>query len=200
MTGTAFAFDLDGTVTCEELLPLIAAELQLSREMTVLTELTLSGQIRFEDSFRLRCAMLRAVPVSRVRDIVAEVVLAPAVERFIREHAGSCYLVTGNLDVWIAPIVERLGCRAFSSVGVTDGDRLVDVGSVLCKSEPVAALRARHDRVVAVGDSVNDVPMFEVADLGVAYGGVHDPADALHEVADYVVYREEALCRLLSTL
>lgn len=197
---TAFAFDLDGTVTCEELLPLIAAELSLTREMAVLTGLTLSGQIDFRDSFRLRCAVLRSVPISRVQAIVAEVSLAPDVERFIRSRPDDCYLVTGNLDVWVAPVVARLGCRAFTSVAVREADALLDVDTVLCKSEPVEGLRSAYDRVVAVGDSVNDIPMFEVADVGVAFGGVHDPASLLHDVADYVVYREDALCRLLSTL
>jgi phosphoserine phosphatase len=197
---TAYAFDLDGTVTAQELLPLLADELGLAREMDTLTRLTLSGAIPFEDSFRLRCAILRAVPLSRVREVVAEAVLSAEVEAFIRARSDRCFVVTGNLDVWVAPLVERLGCRAFSSVAEVDGDRLTGVRSVLCKSGPVQGLKDRYDRVVAVGDSVNDIPMFESADVGVAFGGVHPPAAALVQVADYVTYREDALCRLLSTL
>ncbi|MBK6870187.1 MAG: HAD family phosphatase [Kineosporiaceae bacterium] len=198
--STAFAFDLDGTLTCEELLPVIAEELSLSREMATLTRLTLDGTIDFEDSFRLRCAILRAVPISRVRDIVAEVALTEALADFISAHAEDCYVVTGNLDVWIRPILDRLGCRAFTSVGRAEGDQLLGVDTVLRKSTAVAELNTRYDRVVAVGDSVNDISMFELADIGIAYGGVHDPADDLIEVADYATYREEALCRLLNTL
>jgi HAD superfamily phosphoserine phosphatase-like hydrolase len=200
MTGTAFAFDLDGTITREEILPLIAAELGLEREMRVLTDLTLSGAIDFEDSFRLRCAVLRSVPVDDVRELVAQVQLASALEGFIADHVDRCFVVTGNLDVWVAPIVERLGCRAFTSTGVCRGGRLVEVAQVLTKDRAVAQLRTEFDRVVAVGDSVNDLPMFELADLRVAYGGVHDPAEALYQVADYVAYEEDTLCRLLSTL
>ncbi len=197
---TAFAFDLDGTLTCEELLPVIAEELSLGREMATLTRLTLSGAIEFEESFRLRCAILRAVPISRVRTIVAEVALAPAMEQFIRRRPRECFVVTGNLDVWVRPIIDRLGCRAFTSVGRSDGDQLLGVEHVLCKSTPIAQLQEQFDRVVAIGDSVNDIPMFELADIGIAHGAVHEPADALIEVADYATYREEALCRLLSTL
>lgn len=200
MTGTAFCFDLDGTITREEILPLIAAELGLEREMRVLTDLTLSGAIGFEDSFRLRCAVLRSVPVGDVRQIVAQVELAPGIERFVAEQAERCFVVTGNLDVWVAPIVERLGCRAFTSTARCRDGQLLEVSSVLTKDRAVAALRPDYERVVAIGDSVNDLPMFEFADLRVAYGGVHDPATDLYEVADYVAYEEDALCRLLSTL
>jgi HAD superfamily phosphoserine phosphatase-like hydrolase len=197
---TAVAFDLDGTITRAEILPLIAAELGLEREMRVLTELTLSGAIAFEDSFRLRCAVLRAVPIDEVRDIVAEVELSPAVVDFIVENRDRCFVVTGNLDVWVAPIIERLGCGAFTSVARHSGGQLTGLESVLTKSTAIEQLRPDFDRVVAVGDSVNDMPMFELADVRVAFGGVHDPAAGLYEVADFVAYEEETLCRLLHTL
>ena len=41
MTPIMYAFDLDGTVTKEETLPLIARELGLETEMKLLTKLTL---------------------------------------------------------------------------------------------------------------------------------------------------------------
>lgn len=198
--STVFAFDLDGTITSEEVLPVIAAELGLEREMEVLTDLTLSGAIPFQDSFRLRCAILRAVPISRVQDIVAEVLLSTAIAGFIAECPERSVVVTGNLDVWVRPLLDRLGCRAFTSVAQTQGDTLLSVRSVLLKSDAIRDLRRQYDRVVAVGDSVNDIPMFELADMSVAFGGVHPPAPDLVDVADYVNYEERSLCRLLRTL
>ena len=47
------AFDLDGTVTKVETLPLLAEELDLADEMKLLTDLTLSGKIPFKKSFFL---------------------------------------------------------------------------------------------------------------------------------------------------
>lgn len=198
--NTAFAFDLDGTVTSQELLPLIAGELDLTHEMSVLTDLTLSGSIPFEESFRLRCAILRSVPISRVQEIVAEVTMDSHIERFIKENADRSFIVTGNLDVWVRPLVERLGCEAFTSTAICDGDQLRRVGDVMHKSRPAYILRRRFDRLVGIGESVNDIPMFEVADIGVAFGGVHPPAPELVRVADYVTFEGESLCRLLTTL
>lgn len=198
--NTAYAFDLDGTITTEEILPIIAAELNLEREMRTLTELTLNGSIPFQDSFRLRCAILRAVPISHVRDIVTTVSLAGGLERFIKAHRETCFVITGNLDVWVEPIIERLGCRAFTSTAQWTGDRLHGVESVLDKGDAVRAVAPDFSRVVCIGDSVNDIPMFQEADVKVAFGGIHDPAPALFDVADYAVYSEEALCRLLPTL
>lgn len=198
--NTAVAFDLDGTITCEEILPLIAAELGLEREMRVLTELTLSGAIAFEDSFRLRCAALRSVSINKVRSIVDSVQLSPAIVEFIQQNSERCFVVTGNLDVWVAPILKRLGCGSFTSIARHENGQLLGLTSVLTKSDAIDSLRDQFERIVAVGDSVNDLPMFEAADVRVAFGGVHDPADGLYDVADFVTYEENSLCRLLNTL
>lgn len=200
MIRTAFAFDLDGTITQEELLPVMAIQLNLEHEMRTLTKLTLSGAIPFDDSFRLRCAILRAVPISTVQQIVSQVALAPETSAFIQNNRDTCFVVTGNLDLWIAPIIDRLGCRSFSSTGLPDGDHLIGVAEVLDKSEAIPHIRRRFDRVVAIGDSVNDIPMFYESDISVACGNVHEPAVGLQQISDYVTYDERSLCRLLNTL
>lgn len=197
---TAYAFDLDGTLTREEILPVIAAELDLEREMQTLTQLTLSGAIAFTDSFRLRCAILRAVPIDTVREIVSGVQVSTELAKFISSRRDRCFVITGNLDVWISPIIERLGCRTFSSTARAEGNSLLGVARVLNKGEAIRQVMPNFSRMVCIGDSVNDIPMFECADVRVAFGGVHDPAADLYKISDYAAYTEDALCRLLSTL
>ena len=48
MRDIVYAFDLDGTVTCQETLPLLAKELGLYEEMKLLTNLTMNGDIKFD--------------------------------------------------------------------------------------------------------------------------------------------------------
>lgn len=198
--STCFTFDLDGTVTNQEILPLIAGALGLEKEMRLLTELTINGVIPFEDSFRLRCACLRSAPLDEIRSIVASVELNPDIENFIKNNRDNCAVVTGNLDIWIEPLVKKLGCKCFSSTGVISDGQLLSVGSVLKKNHPVLELRKQYERIVAIGDGMNDMPMFDAADIRIAYGGVHSAAKPLIEMADYVTFSGEALCRLLNTL
>jgi HAD superfamily phosphoserine phosphatase-like hydrolase len=200
MPETAFCFDLDGTVTAQEILPRIARETGLSDEIARLTQQTIQGEIPFERSFRYRCHLLRDVPVSTVRRIVSEVPLQAEVVRFIAQHPERSFIVTGNLDAWVAPLIDRLACRAFTSKARWDRDRLLGIEQVLDKGDAVRALRARFDRVVAIGEGMNDAPMFEAADLRVAHGAVHDPCPTLQRLADYVTFQGAALCRLLTSL
>ena len=189
-----YAFDLDGTVTKVETLPLLAAELNLSKEITRLTELTLSGRIPFEISFRMRYGILNRIPLDRIVEIMATVPLESSIEKFIDDNRKDCVLVTGNLDRWIEPIAERLGCEIYSST--LDGGRLriIDKGAV------VRRLKSRSARVISIGESFNDVSMLEAADVSIAYGGVHRPIAAAVSVADFVVFDGDTLCRLLKIL
>ena len=194
-----FAFDLDGTLTTAEILPLIAAELGLREEMALLTHLTLNGLIPFEASFRLRFEILRSVPLRRVQAIVAEVDVQPDLAAFIAGRPERCSVVTGNLDLWVKPLAAKLPCRWFSSRGAAGADGRVNLLEVLVKGRAVQAIKAGGGRLVAVGESRNDVSMFEEADVGVAFGGVHEPVAELKAISDYVTYDASVLCRLLST-
>ena len=196
---TFYTFDLDGTVSMEELLPLMAKELDLEMELGLLTRLTLDGTLSFEASFRLRFHILRSIPVETVQRISARVPLHPGIEACITGNRDRCAVVTGNLDVWAKPFMDRLGCPFYTSTSAVEKGQLC-LKTVLDKGEAIRGIARNHKRIVAIGDSFNDMAMFEEADIGVAYGGVHDPVQQLVRTADYVVYDGDALCRLLNTL
>lgn len=101
MNNRAFLFDLDGTVTKEEILPALAEQVGLLEEMREMTEKTMRGEIPFQSSFLARVEMLKTIPVSRVAEIVEKTPLNEELVQFIRTNASRCYIVTGNIDVWI---------------------------------------------------------------------------------------------------
>ena len=195
-----FAFDLDGTVTKVETLPLLAKELDLAEEMKLLTDFTLNGEIPFEKSFRMRYLILRNIPLKRIQEIMAGVELDEEIAAFIRENKKNCAVVTGNLDCWIEPIVAKLGCENFSSVSEFDGKNFPVLKKILDKGAAIRELKKSCDKVIAVGESFNDVPMFEEANISIAYGGVHKPVSTAISVSDYVIFDGGALCRLLKML
>ena len=175
-----FAFDLDGTITKVETLPLLAKELNLSDEMKILTDLTLSGKISFEQSFRLRYFILKNIPQKKISEIMNAVELDEDILNFIRENKKFCAIVTGNLDIWIELITKKIGCEIFSSQ--SRNGRLT---KILNKAETIREIKKSAEKIISIGDSFNDIQMFKESDISVAYGGVHRPSNEVIAATDY---------------
>lgn len=199
--STAYCFDLDGTLTRQELLPLIATSVGLHDEISALTQATINGVLPFDKSFKLRVRLLRDANIDWIHAALEEQVeFEPSIINFIKERPEQCFVVTGNLDVWVKPILERLGIQSFTSIAAMQDGRLEGVDYILHKGDAVSSLRNRFEKIVAVGEGMNDVPMFEAADWRIAFGGTHRPNKLLVKLSDFVINDGSSLCRLLNML
>lgn len=196
---TAYCFGLEGTLTRTELMPVIAEEVDLREEFDALTMAMVGGILSFPRTLRLGCRLLQDVPLTRVQDIVASVPLHAAIADFINRIPEQCLVVTGHLDAWVRPLEERIRCDWHCSIASTDGQVVRGIEAMVDKGAVVRSLRQRFDRIVAIGDGMGDVPMFEEADVAVAFGATHDPIQTLVEYSTHVIYDEGALCRFLTT-
>lgn len=194
-----FVFDLDSTITKCELLPLIAQSVGLENEMAVLTEAAMQGKVPFEQDFTNRVRLLQSVPLSWARSIVSMAPLHEEIAGFIRENPQRCIILTGNLDVWIAPVIEKLGMkgRCLCSKTLISADRLMGITSILDKG---AACKKLPNPFVAIGDGSNDIGMLRAADIGIAFGGTRKPPAGLISAADMLVQDENELIGILKKL
>ena len=193
-----FLFDLDGTLTKDELLPLIARRIGVEDLLNVITTETITGQIPFQESFRRRFEMLRSVPQFEVSRAVLGAEMFKELVEFISINLDKCLIVTGNLDVWIQPLLDTYDWVAICSTSTLSdqGELLLD--SILDKSEVV---RLFDDCiVVAIGDGANDSEMLRDATVGIGFEGVHACPPKVRDSADQLVATEGDLCQLLKTL
>lgn len=195
-----FLFDLDSTITKQEILPTIAKECGIYDKMRALTEKTMSGEIPFKQSFLQRVDLLKHIHVPVVQDLIADIELNTQIVAFIRDNQQRCHIVTGNLDVWIEKLIAKLGIdkNVFSSKGLVNNDgMLAEVISVLDKN---AVVRQMVLPFVAIGDGNNDAEMIDAADVGIGYGGVRPIATSVLECATHATYDEGILVNLLYRL
>ena len=197
---TPFIFDLDGTLTRQETLPLIAAQFHVQEDIAALTERTLRGEIPFTASFRRRVELLKGFPVDEIDRLLAQVGLHEQVLRFIREHADCCCIATGNLGAWVHGLVERIGCPCFCSEAEIVDNRVSRLVHILRKETVVRRYQEAGRRVVFIGDGHNDAGAMRQADIAIASALTHPPVPSVLRETDYLASTEAGLCRRLEQL
>ncbi|MBB5516461.1 HAD superfamily phosphoserine phosphatase-like hydrolase [Rubricella aquisinus] len=195
-----FVFDLDGTLTRAETLPFIAAHFGLQAQIDDLTRATVAGEVAFEDGFAARVAALGHLSVREVATLLRDVPVFEGLAAFIRGHARSCVIATGNLECWVAGLRDVFGCKMHMSEAELAKDRVIGIRRLVDKQAIVQHLQAAGHSVIFIGDGANDVAAMRVADVGIAAGLVHAPARGLLDICDHLVTEEAALLTLLDEL
>ncbi len=195
-----FIFDLDGTVTKQETLPLISKHFNIQSEIDSLTKETIQGNIPFIESFIRRVNILGKLHVNEVADLLEKVELYEGVTKFIKENIENCIVATGNLECWISKLAAKIGCCCYCSDGIIEDNQVKKITKILKKENIVERYKSEGARIVFIGDGNNDVEAMRLADVSIASGLTHSPAKSVLSVADYIVFNEEGLCRQLNQL
>ena len=194
-----FLFDLDGTVTSVETLPIIARHFDCVEQIAELTARTIQGNVPFIESFIRRVNILGRCSVKETAELLATVPLYSRIAQFINEHKEDCIIVTGNLTCWCDELFKKIGCQCYGSEAECVKDHVVKLKTILHKEQIVDQYKALGETVVFVGDGNNDLEAMRHANVSIATGLTHNP-QSLMSVCDYVVFDENALVRQLKQL
>lgn len=199
MSDYIFLFDMDSTITRKEVLPEISMKINRLDEMRRLTEATMRGEIPFRTSFLQRVNILSDISVQEVNDIVAEIPLNPCIAEFICKNKERCYVLTGNLDVWISGLMKKLGMdsHCYCSKAEVVDDRISKVISVVDKELMVKQF---VQPIVAIGDGDNDSGMAKMANIGIGFGGVRNIAPSLLRSCNFAFYEDKRCADFLWSL
>lgn len=197
---TKFIFDLDGTITSVETLPLIAQRFNVSEDIATLTAETIKGNIPFAQSFIRRIEILGHLPVDEISKLLADVPIYANLHGFILSNANNCFIATGNVKCWINRLTAKIGCCCYSSECLVLDNKIEKLTKILYKEEVVKKYKRYGHRVVFIGEGENDKEAMRIADISIASGITHTPAKGAIDVADDVVFDEASLCRILAKL
>lgn len=199
MSDYIFLFDMDSTITKKEVLPEISRRIGKLEEMRKLTEATMRGEIPFRSSFLQRVKILSNISVNEVNYIVTNIELNPEIARFIIENHDRCYIVTGNLDIWISGLMKKLNMEkhCYCSKADVKNDKIFKIISVVDKELMVKQF---VQPIVSIGDGDNDAGMARIADIAVAFGGVRDIAPSLLRNADFAFFDDKKCADFLRKL
>jgi len=177
-----FAFDMDSTLIQGEVIDELAKLAGVADQVVKITESAMRGEIEFQESFRRRVALLKGLPEARVRELIGRIPLAEGAERLISTLKTLGYktaILSGGFTFFARCLQERFGIDyvyanelKFANGVVTgevtgqivDGARKAVLLGEIAEQEHISL-----DQVVAVGDGANDLPMLNLAGMGIAF-------------------------------
>lgn len=175
-------FDMDSTLIQTEVIDELAERAGVGDEVKAITEAAMRGEIDFSESFKKRVSLLKGLDESVMQDIAENLPVTEGMTRLIRILKKSgCKLVIlsggftyfGNylkdkygFDYVYANELEiEDGKLTGNYVGdIVDGKRKAELLRLLAQVEKVDIRQT-----VAVGDGANDLPMLNIAGLGIAF-------------------------------
>ncbi|THB70619.1 MAG: phosphoserine phosphatase SerB [Desulfovibrio sp.] len=176
------AFDMDSTLVQAEFIDELAVAAGKGKEVSEVTARAMRGEMDFSESLAQRMAFLKGLPESALAEVAARVPLTEGAERLIRNLKKFGYktaIISGGFTYFGHHLQQRLGVDYVyaNELDIEDGKltgrvrgRIVDGPR---KAELLRDIAAKEDislqQAIAVGDGANDLPMLNIAGLGIAF-------------------------------
>ncbi|MDD2438421.1 MAG: phosphoserine phosphatase SerB, partial [Massilibacteroides sp.] len=175
-------FDMDSTLIRAEVIDELAERAGVGSEVKKITEAAMRGEIDFNESFRLRCALLKGLKASVMQEIAENLPITEGADRLMRilkkigfkiailsggfTYFGNHLKQKYNIDYVYANELEIVdGELTGNYIGdIVDGKRKAELLRLIAQVENVDIRQT-----VAVGDGANDLPMISIAGLGIAF-------------------------------
>ncbi len=175
-------FDMDSTLIQTEVIDELADRAGVGDKVREITERAMQGEIDFNESFIERVALLKGLDEKVMKEIAENLPITEGAERLMRtlnKYGYKTAILSGGFNYFGNYLKGRLGVDyVFSNEleikdGKLTGKHLGDIVDGKRKAELLKLLAFKEDihidQVIAVGDGSNDLPMLQLAGLGIAF-------------------------------
>ncbi len=172
-------FDVEGVLFDAEYLPILAEKLNKEKEIWEITKKGIQGEINWEDGLKTRVDLLRGIELKTCKEIADSLpIMTGAKEacRALKEAGWKLMAISGGFSIMTDRLKEELGLdHVFSNElkftnGKLDGVKII-VDSDKAKSAriKIQEWNVKKEDIVVVVDGANDIKLFDICGLGIAY-------------------------------
>lgn len=172
-------FDVEGVLYDEEYLPILSEQLNKEDEIWEITRRGIQGKINWEEGLRTRVAALKGLDKKICQEVADSLpIMTGAKEacRVLKAAGWKLMAVSGGFTLMMDRLQKELGLDYVYSNelifkdGKLDGVK-IDVDSDKSKSAKIkiAEWGEKKEDIVCVVDGANDVKLFDICGLNIAY-------------------------------
>jgi phosphoserine phosphatase len=176
------AFDMDSTLIQAEVIDELAKEAGVGDQVAAITESAMRGELDFKQSLRKRLSLLEGLDESVLQKVADRLPMSEGAETLISNLKNVGYkiaILSGGFTYFGEILRQRYGIDYVyaNELEIVDGKltgRAVgDIVDAQKKAELLQSIAAQEgislQQVIAVGDGANDLPMLNLAGLGIAF-------------------------------
>ncbi|WP_235989283.1 phosphoserine phosphatase SerB [Psychroserpens algicola] len=175
-------FDMDSTLIQTEVIDELAELAGVGEEVKAITESAMQGEIDFNESFEKRMKLLKGLKEEVLRDVAVNLPITKGAKRLIdtlKSYGFKTAILSGGFTYFGHYLQKELGMdyvyanQLEIKDGVLTGGYIGDIVDGNKKAEYLKEIAKMEgidiSQTIAVGDGANDLPMLNLAGLGIAF-------------------------------
>ena len=172
-------FDVEGVLYDAEYLPVLAEKINREKEIWEITKQGIQGKINWEDGLRKRVNLLKGIDYEvcqAVADSLPIMIGAKAACQTLKSAGWKIMAISGGFTIMTDRLKEELKLdHVFSNELVFKDGKLDDVAINVDSDKSKSARikieewNEKKDQITAIVDGANDIKLFDICGLGIAY-------------------------------
>ena len=172
-------FDVEGVLYDAEYLPVLAEKINREKEIWEITRQGIQGKINWEDGLRKRVNLLKGLDIETCKEVADSLPMMTGAKvacQTLKSAGWKIMAVSGGFTIMTDRLKKELELdHIFSNEllfkdGKLDGVT-INVDSDKSKSSmiKIEEWNEKRDEIVAIVDGANDIKLFDICGLGIAY-------------------------------